>query len=164
MHRKTMVHVFFYTKAFMLMLFMGCKTNILNKSKFLIYQLHFVSLFYFENINKYKNIVFFTKIKYHFCLFIVSHSLIIYLNITICKSTNIADFQKGGENIGHNYEEDKRVYEVEEIQAILNISRTKVYQFIKKVYKDQRPFKVIKIGNIYRIPKSSFDHWLDEEQ
>lgn len=57
---------------------------------------------------------------------------------------------------------EKRVYEVEDIQEILNIGRTKAYAFIQEVYKKQVPFKVIKIGNIYRIPKTSFDHWLDE--
>lgn len=57
---------------------------------------------------------------------------------------------------------EKRVYEVEEIQEILNVGRTKIYEFIKKVHKEQQPFKVIKIGNLYRIPKKSFDQWLDE--
>lgn len=57
---------------------------------------------------------------------------------------------------------EKRVYEVEDIQEILKIGRTKAYSFIQEVYKNQKPFKVIKIGNIYRIPKASFDYWLDE--
>ena len=67
----------------------------------------------------------------------------------------------GGGHIG-THSEEKRVYEVEDIQEILNIGRTKAYAFIQEVYVKQKPFKVIKIGNIYRIPKSSFDHWLDE--
>lgn len=67
----------------------------------------------------------------------------------------------GGEHIG-THSEEKRVYEVEDIQEILNIGRTKAYAFIQEVYVKQKPFKVIKIGNIYLIPKSSFDHWLDE--
>lgn len=60
------------------------------------------------------------------------------------------------------YFKEKRVYEVEDIQEILSIGRTKAYAFIQEVYKEQKPFKVIKIGNIYRIPKTSFDSWLDE--
>lgn len=68
---------------------------------------------------------------------------------------------KGDECINTNYKE-KRVYEVEDVQEILNIGRTKAYAFIQEVYKEQKPFKVIKIGNIYRIPKVSFDRWLDE--
>ena len=31
----------------------------------------------------------------------------------------------------------------------------------KKVYEDKAPFRVIKVGNNYRIIKSSFDNWLD---
>ena len=57
----------------------------------------------------------------------------------------------------------KNVYEVEEIQDILGIGRNRSYQFIKDVYQsDAPPFKVIKIGTLYRIPKASFDHWLQE--
>ena len=56
---------------------------------------------------------------------------------------------------------EKKVYEVEEIQEILGISRTKVYDYIREVYKNQKPFIVIKIGNLYRIPKMPFDNWLD---
>lgn len=70
--------------------------------------------------------------------------------------------KKGGELIENSTE--KRVYEVEDIQEILNIGRTKVYAFIQEVYKTQKPFKVIKIGNVYRIPKVSFDRWLDDEK
>lgn len=58
---------------------------------------------------------------------------------------------------------NKRVYEVEEIQEILNISRTKVYDYIKDVYTKQNPFPVIKIGSLYRIPKVPFDNWLNGE-
>ena len=65
--------------------------------------------------------------------------------------------------IGTYSETEKRVYEVEDIQEILKIGRTKVYSFIQEAYKQQKPFKVIKIGNIYRIPKASFDRWLDED-
>ena len=35
------------------------------------------------------------------------------------------------------------------------------YVFLEKVYEDQAPFKVIKIGKLYRVPKKSFDEWLD---
>ena len=50
----------------------------------------------------------------------------------------------GGEHIG-THSEEKRVYEVEDIQEILNIGRTKAYAFIQEVYVKQKPFKVIKI-------------------
>ena len=54
----------------------------------------------------------------------------------------------------------KRVYSVVEIQKILGIGRTRIYQYLEEVYKRQDPFKVIKIGKLYKIPKNSFDEWL----
>lgn len=56
---------------------------------------------------------------------------------------------------------EKKVYEVEEIQQILCVGRTSMYEFIRRVYKEQKPFKVVKIGKVYRIPKASFDKWLN---
>ena len=46
----------------------------------------------------------------------------------------------------------KKVYEVEEIQNILGISRSAAYELIRETYKMQHPFKVLKIGNLYRVP------------
>lgn len=57
---------------------------------------------------------------------------------------------------------DKKVYSVEDIQKILQLSRTKTYEFIKKVYETKEPFKVVKIGGTYRISKASFDNWINE--
>lgn len=56
---------------------------------------------------------------------------------------------------------EKMVYDASDIQKILGIGRSMTYIFLEKVYKDQAPFKVIKIGKLYRIPKKSFDEWLD---
>ena len=57
----------------------------------------------------------------------------------------------------------KSVYEVEEIQEMLGIGRNRAYQFIQESYQSENPpFKVIKIGSLYRIPKASFDHWLKD--
>lgn len=50
-----------------------------------------------------------------------------------------------------------KVYFVEEIQNILQISRTTAYTLVKK----EPPFRVIHIGNSYRISKESFDRWLN---
>lgn len=52
---------------------------------------------------------------------------------------------------------DKRAYSVDEIMAILDISRSTAYNLIRK-----NPFRSIKIGNQIRISKSSFDEWLDK--
>lgn len=57
--------------------------------------------------------------------------------------------------------ENKKVYSISEIQKLLGLGRTKSYKFLDEVYKKQEPFRVIKIGKLYRIPKDSFDQWLN---
>ena len=57
--------------------------------------------------------------------------------------------------------ENKKVYSIAEIQKLLGLGRTKTYNFLEEVYKNQKPFRVIKIGKLYRIPKESFDNWLN---
>lgn len=52
---------------------------------------------------------------------------------------------------------EKRAYSVDDIMAILDISRSSVYILIKK-----NLFRSIKIGNQIRISKTSFDEWLDK--
>ncbi len=49
-----------------------------------------------------------------------------------------------------------RCYTVEDIQIILGISRPTVYNIIR-----QKHFRAIEVGKGYRIPKKSFDAWLD---
>uniref|UniRef100_UPI004026B573 helix-turn-helix domain-containing protein n=1 Tax=Candidatus Fimivicinus sp. TaxID=3056640 RepID=UPI004026B573 len=56
---------------------------------------------------------------------------------------------------------DKQVYSIEDIQQMLGIGRSKIYSFIEEVNKKQEPFKVIRIGRIYRIPKGPFDKWIN---
>ena len=58
---------------------------------------------------------------------------------------------------------ESKIYTVTNIKDLLNISRTKAYEYVKKVYKEGKPFKVIKVGENYRIPKTSFDKWLNGE-
>ena len=48
--------------------------------------------------------------------------------------------------------ENKQVYSISEIQKLLGLGRTKTYNFLDEVYKKQEPFRVIKIGKLYRIP------------
>ena len=57
--------------------------------------------------------------------------------------------------------ENKQVYSISEIQKLWGLGRTKTYNFLDEVYKKQEPFRVIKIGKLYRIPKDSFDKWLN---
>ena len=40
-----------------------------------------------------------------------------------------------------------KVYKVEDIQQMLGIGRSKTYMFLEKVSKDQKPFRVIRVGN-----------------
>ena len=54
-------------------------------------------------------------------------------------------------------ENERRAYSVDDIMAILDISRSTAYILIKKKY-----FRSIKIGNQIRISKTSFDTWLDK--
>ena len=56
---------------------------------------------------------------------------------------------------------EQMVYSISEIKDILGVSRTKAYEYIKKVYEEKKPFRVIKVGGNYRIIKSSFDKWFN---
>ncbi len=58
---------------------------------------------------------------------------------------------------------EKKVYDAEDVQKLLGIGRTKAYAFLDEVYEKKEPFRVIKIGRLYRIPKAAFDKWLDGE-
>lgn len=51
---------------------------------------------------------------------------------------------------------EKRTYSIEEIQQILDISRSTAYLLIKR-----KLFKSVKVGKQIRISKKSFDKWLD---
>lgn len=43
---------------------------------------------------------------------------------------------------------------------MLSLGRNSTYAFLEKVYKDQKPFKVLKFGKVIRVPKVPFDDWL----
>lgn len=52
---------------------------------------------------------------------------------------------------------ESRCYTVEDLQAILMISRSSVYALLKK-----KEFRWIRVGRSgYRISKKSFDDWMD---
>lgn len=57
-------------------------------------------------------------------------------------------------------EQSKKVYEVSDIQNMLGMSRTKTYKFILNVFREKKPFTVVKIGGTYKIIKESFDKWI----
>ena len=59
--------------------------------------------------------------------------------------------------------DEKKVYTAVEIQKMLNLSKSKLYIFLDEAYRRQSPFKVLKIGKLYRIQKDSFDKWINGE-
>lgn len=54
---------------------------------------------------------------------------------------------------------DKRIYSVQEIADILQISKSMAYSLCKDA-----PFKTVKVGKYIRISKPSFDSWLDSNK
>ncbi|MBO5569578.1 helix-turn-helix domain-containing protein [Porcincola intestinalis] len=52
----------------------------------------------------------------------------------------------------------KRTYTVDEIQDILDISRSSAYNLVKK-----NLFRSVRIGGHIRVSKRSFDEWLDTQ-
>ena len=54
---------------------------------------------------------------------------------------------------------EKRAYTVPEIMEILQIGRNNAYDLC-----NSNLFNVVRIGKLIRIPKSSFDRWLDDNK
>ena len=55
----------------------------------------------------------------------------------------------------------KKVLMVKDIREILQISQKTAYNLVKQALKTGDMFRVIKLGNTYRIPTKSFLDWLD---
>lgn len=55
--------------------------------------------------------------------------------------------------------EQNRCYRVQDLEAILGIGRASVYKLLKR-----KEFRWIKIGDGYRIPRKSFDAWLEAQE
>lgn len=51
-------------------------------------------------------------------------------------------------------------YDVVDIQKMLGLGRSTTYTWIQAIFKVQQPFKVVKVGKLYKIPKKSFDTWI----
>ena len=49
-----------------------------------------------------------------------------------------------------------RCYSVQDLQDILGVGRKSVYSLLKR-----NEFRWIRVGAVYRIPKKSFDEWLE---
>jgi len=58
--------------------------------------------------------------------------------------------------IQHRPSSGNRCYTVQDLQDILGIGRKSVYSLLKR-----NEFRWIRVGSVYRIPKKSFDDWLE---
>lgn len=56
---------------------------------------------------------------------------------------------------------ESKVYLASDIQKALSLGRSKTYQFLDEVYRNQSPFRVIKVGKLFRVPQKSFDEWIN---
>lgn len=57
---------------------------------------------------------------------------------------------------------ETQVYLASDIQKALGLGKTKTYEFLNEVYRQKEPpFRVIKVGTSVRVPKRSFDDWLN---
>ena len=62
-----------------------------------------------------------------------------------------------GERQG-SHSPEKRVYNVDEIAEILDISRGSAYELIREGL-----FRTVRIGSAIRVSRQSFDDWLDNQ-
>ena len=51
---------------------------------------------------------------------------------------------------------ENRCYTVQDLQDILGVGRKSVYSLLKR-----NEFRWIQVGAVYRIPKKSFDEWIE---
>lgn len=56
---------------------------------------------------------------------------------------------------------ETKVYLATDIQKALSLGRSKTYEFLDEVYRKQEPFRVIKVGKLFRVPQKSFDEWIN---
>ena len=58
-------------------------------------------------------------------------------------------------------ETERQVYFAGDIMKMLGVGRSRCYTYLGEVYEKQEPFRVIKVGKLFRVPKQSFDNWLN---
>ena len=65
-------------------------------------------------------------------------------------------------SLQNQFKETEQVYLAADIQEKLHLGRSKTYEFLEEIYNlDSPPFRVLKIGRLYRVPRRSFDDWLN---
>ncbi|MDE7430587.1 MAG: DNA-binding protein [Lachnospiraceae bacterium] len=57
--------------------------------------------------------------------------------------------------------DETKVYLASDIQKALSLGRSKNYQFLDEVYRKQEPFRVIKVGKLFRKLQKFFREWID---
>lgn len=72
-----------------------------------------------------------------------------------------ADLMDRNDTMQENDAAERVVYLAQDIQKLLGIGRSRCYTYLEEVYKKQEPFRVIKIGKLFRVPRQSFDNWLN---
>ncbi len=66
------------------------------------------------------------------------------------------------EDIENEAAVDQQVCLASGIQRMLGIGKSKGYTFLEDVYKQKNPpFRVLKIGKLFRTLKKEFDEWLN---
>ena len=53
-------------------------------------------------------------------------------------------------------------YSAEEVIDMLGLGKTKGYAYLDKVMVAGKPFAVIRVDKLFRIPKESFDSWIKQ--
>lgn len=72
-----------------------------------------------------------------------------------------ADLMGRNDTMQENDAAEKVVYLALDIQKLLGIGRSRCYTYLEEVYKKQEPFRVFKIGKLFRVLRQSFDNWLN---
>ncbi len=55
-------------------------------------------------------------------------------------------------------------YSAEEVRVMLGLGKTKAYEYLEQVRLTGKPFVVIRLDKLYKIPKASFDQWISKVQ
>lgn len=53
-------------------------------------------------------------------------------------------------------------YDAKDVMEMLNLKETNGYNYLEMAMATGKPFSVIRIGKLYRIPKESFDSWMKQ--
>ena len=53
-------------------------------------------------------------------------------------------------------------YDAKEVMEMLDLKKSKGYTYWDKTMATGKPFAVIRIDKLYRIPKESFDAWMKQ--